>query len=383
MRKGDDEITVLHVGHTFEVQKNDRLKQWKVRFYQEGDETGIIDLMNLVFRGPKHVRANTELWSWKYKTAPRGFLAVVAEDHGKLVGHMGLQLMDVKVGNRIITGSQACDLCVHPDYLRQGMSLAMGKTLVKKAKDERVFLTYGFPADRGPSYYGFIKYGWFDVSKLPVLETYFDTQRAVEGKFERLRGMEPILKRAGECVDWFFSIWRQHAMTSIENIEISQVSRFDRGIDNIWNDVSKGYGIILVRDCRYLNWRYFAKPDADYYTIVAKRDGRIQGYAVVSKSKSGRRDIGYIVDILSVSKEVFFGLVHASSVYLSRQSVDSVRCWMQRDQFGYQALKKSGFTPYLSRAVMRFTARVNSNEFSQTYKEAGEWYVTPGDSDLV
>lgn len=356
------------------------MKQWKVRIYQEGDETGIVDLMNLVFRGTKH---DIRLWSWKYKTATRGFLTVVADDHGKLVGHMGLQLMDVKVGNKIIIGSQACDLCVHPDYLRQGMFLAMGKILMKKAKDEKVFLTYGFPTD--PAYYGHIKYGWFDVSKIPVLVTCFDTHQAVEGELQRLKRMEPILRKTAKCLDWFFSLWRQHAVTSIENIEITQVSCFDRGIDNIWNEVSTGYGIILVRDCRYLNWRYFAKPDSNYYVIVAKRDGKIQGYAVLSKSKSGRRDVGYIVDILSVSKDVFLGLVHASSAYLSRQSVDSVRCWMQRNQSGYQALKKSGFTPYLSQR-MRFIARINSNEFFQTYKEArtlGEWYVTPGDSDWV
>jgi predicted N-acetyltransferase YhbS len=364
------------------------MKQWKVRIYQEGDETGIIDLMNLVFRQTKYDMEYTreramKFWSWKYKTAPRGFLTVVADDHGKIVGHMGLQLMDIKVGNKITTGSQACDLCVHPDYQRQGMSLAIGRALMKKAKDEKVFLTYGFPADRGPSYYGFMQYGWFDVSAIPVLVSYFDTHRAVEGDFERLKRMEPILRKTSKFLDWFFAIWRQHAVTSIENIEMTQVSCFDRGIDRIWNEVSKDYGIILVRDHRYLNWRYFARPDTKYCVIIAKKDGEIQGYAVLSKNRSARRDIGYIVDILSVSKDVFFGIVQASSAYLSRQSVDSVRCWMQPNQSGYRALKKSGFTPYLSQKIMRLTARVNSNEFFQTYKEAGEWYVTPGDSDWV
>jgi hypothetical protein len=171
-------------------------------------------------------------------------------------------------------------------------------------------------------------------------------------------------------------------VASIEDIEISQVSCFDRGIDDIWNKVSTDYGVILVRTYKYLNWRYFAKPDSHYHVIVAKKDCKIQGYAVLSKSKSGSRDIGYIVDILSVSKDVFFCLIRASSAYLNMQGVDSIRCWMQRNQWGYQALKESGFMPYLS-SRMRFTARINSNEFFQEYKEAGKWYVTPGDSDWV
>lgn len=355
------------------------MKQWKVRSYQEGDETAIIDLMNLVFRGTKH---DTRFWSWKYKTAPRGFLSVVADDHGKVVGHMGLQLMDVKVGNRIITGSQACDLCVHPDYLRQGMSLAIGRALMKEAKDEKVFLTYGFPADRGPSYYGFIQYGWFDVSMIPVLMTYFDTHRAFEAGFERLKRMDPILKRTAKYLDRFFSILRQRAVASIDNVRITQVSCFDREIDRIWNEVSTGYGIALVRDHRYLNWRYFARPDAHYFAIVARRDEKVQGYAVLSKRKSGTRNVGYIVDVLSGSKDVLFSLIHASNAYLRRQSVDSIRCWMQRSQSAFQALKRNGFIPRPFQR-MRLTARVNSNEFFQTYKKAGEWYVTPGDSDWI
>ncbi len=359
------------------LRKMINMKQWKVRIYREGDETGIIDLMNLVLRGTKH---DIEFWSWKYKTAPRGFLTVVAEDHGELVGHMGLQLMNIMVGNKIITGSQACDLCVHPDYLRQGMFLAMGKTLMKKAKDEKVFLTYGFPTE--PAYYGHIQYGWFDVSKIPILVTCFDTHQAVAGELRRLKRAEPILRSAAKYLDWLFSIWRQRSASSFENIEMTQVSRFDRGIDEIWKKVSTDYGIIVVRDHRYLNWRYFAKPSAHYYVIVAKMEGKIQGYVVLSKSKSRGRDIGYIADILSVSKGVFFGLVHASIEHLSGQSVDSVRCLMQRNQVWYQALKKSGFTPYLSQRT-RFIARVNSKEFFQTYKEGGEWYVTAGDSDWV
>jgi hypothetical protein len=62
--------------------------------------------------------------------------------------------------------------------------------------------------------------------------------------------------------------------------------------------------------------------------------------------------------------------------------VNSVDCWTQRNQSEYQALKKCEFTPYLFQRG-RFIARVNFNELLQTYKEAGELCVSPGDSDWV
>jgi GNAT superfamily N-acetyltransferase len=353
------------------------MKQWKARIYQEGDETKIIDLMNMVFRQ----KNDLGFWFWKYKTAPRGFLSVVAEDHGKIVGHLGLQLVDVKVGNKIIMGSQACDLCVNPDYRGQGIFVELLKTLMKKAKDEKVFFTHSFSTDE--ACYGYIKYGWFDVSRMPVLVTYYDTYRALEGRLKRLKGSKLVL-RSAKYSDKFFSIRRRNALKAVENTEIAQISCFGRGIDRVWNEVSKRYGIMIVKDCKYLNWRYFAKPNAHYHVIVARIGGDIQGYAVLSKSKSqsGTRDIGYILDILSISKSALFGLVNASNAYLSKQSVDSVRCWTQQNQAEYQVLKKCGFLtiPSLRR---RLIACVNSNELLQTYREAGDWYVDAGDSDWV
>jgi len=353
------------------------MKQWKARIYQEGDETRIVDLMNMVFRHKNDVR----FWSWKYKTAPRGFLSVVAEDHGKIVGHLGFQLLNVKVGNKIIIGSQACDLCVNPDYRGQGIFVELLKILSKKARNEKVFFTHSFPTDE--ACYGYTKYGWFDVSKMSVLATYYDTYRALEDNLKRLKGSKPVL-RSAKYSDKFFSIWRRNALKSVENIEIAQISRFDAEIERVWNEVSKHYGIMAVKDCEYLNWRYFAKPSTHYHVIVARIGGNIQGYAVLSKSKSkdGTRDIGYIVDILSISKSALFGLVNAANAYLSKQSVDSVRCWTQQNQPEYQVLKKCGYLP-CPPLRRRFIASIRSHELLQAYKEAGEWHVNAGDSDWV
>lgn len=200
------------------------VRVWKVRMYQEGDEIGIVSLMNL----EENSEYNLRRWLWKYKHNPYGFLTVVAEHNGRIVGHMGLFLVDVKVGNKIIRGSQACELGVHPDFRHQGMFLAIGKALMKRASDEGVFLTYGFPNE--PAYYGHLKYGWFDVSMIPVLVTYFNTYKGAR---------DPLTKRFLRFVDYFFSRKREHEFPSIENLRIIEASCFDERINEFWNRVSK------------------------------------------------------------------------------------------------------------------------------------------------
>lgn len=350
---------------------------WKVRLYQEGDEIGIVNLLKLVFPESEY---NMRRWLWKYKANPRGFMAVVGEHRGEIVGHMGLVLVDLKVGNGIIRGSQACDLCIHPDFRRQGMFLAIGKTLMMKASEKEVFLTYGFPNE--PAYYGHIKYGWFDVARIPVLVTYFNSYRVLAEKYNPLRTLDPLTKRFSRIVDYFFSKRRKLEFSSIKDLRITEVSRFDERINDFWNRVSKNYSIIVVRNLKYLNWRYFERPDVDYDVLLAEKAGQIEGYLVLSKRKSESQKAGYIVDVLSSSKDVFLNLVHRSIECLGRRSVDSIRCLILGDLVSYEALKQSGLSPYFQRK-QRFIARINSRQFFQPYEKAKEWYVTYGDSDHI
>lgn len=344
--------------------------------YQEGDEIGIVDLMNLEVRVSEY---SLRRWLWRYKNNPYGFLTVVAEHNGQIVGHMGLFLVDIKVGNKIIKGSQASELFVHPDFRRQGMFLAIGKALMKKALDEGVFLTYGFPNE--PAYHGHLKYGWFDVSMIPVLVTYLNTYEAIKLKAAKLR-MAPLTKQFSRFIDYFYSKKREHKFPSTGNVSITEASCFDEYINEFWNRVSKNYVTIVVRDRKYLNWRYFDRPDVKYSVLLAEKAGQIEGFLVMSTQESERRKVGYIIDVLSTSRDVFLNLVHTSIEYLSRQSVDSIKCLMLKNHIWYKALNEHGFTSF-PHPKLRLCARINLPHFFQTYTTAKEWYVTYGDCDFM
>jgi hypothetical protein len=348
------------------------MRAWRVRDYQDGDETDIVNLVNIEGKP----RYDLRQWLWWFKNNPYGFLTCVSEHDGKIVGHMGLSLLDIKVGDQIIRASQASALIVHPDFRHQGMFLAIGKALMKKASEEGVLFTYGFPNE--PAYRGHLKYGWFDVSMIPVLATYFNTYETTT-----MRTLGPLAKTVSSFVDYFFSKKRSRKFLPIENLRISQISRFDESINEFWNRVSKDYGVIVVRNSKYLNWKYFSRPDAHYNVLLAERDGQVEGYLVLYIRELGKKKYGYIIDVLCRSEDVFLNLLHRAFKYFSEKKVGSTKCLMLKNYFTYRTLKDQGFTPFLRRKI-RLCARINSPDLFPFYRaHAKQWYVTYGDCDFI
>jgi len=139
-------------------------RSWTIRPYEKGDETGYLALMKMVF--PKY-ECDLIRWCWEFRDNPFGFLQTFSTSNGKIVGHLGLVGVPIKVGDRILRGSQAVDLAVHPDFRRKGMFLEIGKKLVQCAEDEGIVISYAAPSER--IYRGFLKFGWFYVSEIPLL----------------------------------------------------------------------------------------------------------------------------------------------------------------------------------------------------------------------
>ena len=349
---------------------------WKVRLYKEGDEAGIVRLMNLEPREREYLMAR---WMWRYKNNPYGFITAVGVHDDEIVGHMGLFLMKIKVGDQTIMGSQASELVVHPNFRRQGMFLTIGKTIMKKAFEEKVWLTYGFP--NPPAYRGHLKYGWFDVSMIPVLVTYLNTYEATKNKWTKLKGFDPIMKRFSRFVDYFYSSKRQRKLPAAENVSITEISSFDERINEFWSRMVKNYSIAVVRNCEYLNWRYFQNPEINYKVFLAEKN-QVEGFLVTAIQESKGRKVGYFIDVLSTSMDVFQNLICATIEHLSRQSVDSIKCLMLKNHVWYKTLKEHGFTDF-THPKLRMCARVNSSHFFPPYKMAKEWYVTYGDCDFL
>ena len=361
------------------------IRQWELRFYREGDEKEIVRLLNLALPESNYTLAR---WLWEYKNNPYGFLTIVAEHEGRVVGHMGLFFLELQVGDMVIKGSQACDLAVHPDFRNQGMFLAMGKTLLNEAGEQGVPVTYGFP--NRPAYFGHIKYGWFDAARVPVLRCPYHVYNIFEGecaKHPRLKLLNHIVKNCSKRVDYLASKLRERQPSSISNLVIKEVRMIDPRFDNLWKRMSGNYGVAVVRNRKYLNWRFLEKPDARYRVFAAEKSDDILGYIIVSADVSKYWKVGYIDDVLGENLDVVRNLVALALRFFRERGIDMAECWLLQQTFWYKALIEKGFIPMhiLNPAEKkRFIVRVNSPSFLEVYKGAKKgWYLTYSDSDYA
>jgi GNAT superfamily N-acetyltransferase len=355
--------------------------EWQVRPYQKGDECQIVDMYNLDFKLDSEKRGeetrrqySLDDWLWQFENNPYGFLTIVAEHREKIVGVMSSFYMDMKIGNRTIRSSQASGLFVHPDYRKQGMFLAIGRTMFEIAQKIGIQFSIGFPNE--PAYRGHIQYGWFEASMLPVMSTYFDISKSVKAK-----GI-PLSSIVSRLMNYYYARKRRHKIPQ-KDLEIKEISRFDERVNHFWNRVLNNHSMITVRDSKYLNWRYFDKPNSTYEVYVAENNGQIEGYLVTNKLQNESYSVGWIIDVLCISKGVFLNLVHYAVDHLQKYSMDSIKCLMNNNKSEYKWIQETGFTSY-PRPKLRMIARINSEEVADSFRiYSKDWYVTYGDCDFM
>ena len=366
---------------------------WSVRLYKEGDELGILELMRL-----SGIKRTSERWFWEYKNNPFGHHIGVAEHNGQIVGHMALIPTYMKIGDKTVMGSQAVDLVVHPKFRRQGMFLALGKMLTEEAGKKDMGITYGFP--NAPAHSGHLKYGWFDVCKVRLLIKPINMNKVVNlldqhrmlgflNKYKISRNViKSILQIILPIISFFSRILnRIQDNNYLRNFEIRTTESFDDRIDDFWKKALKNYTIIVARNKKYLNWRYFEKPNEKYTVLLAEENEEILGYIVLKSRSQKNLRLGYVVDVLALSdkKVVVQSLVLKAIEHFRKQNVDAIFCWVLNNNWSahmyYKVLKYNGFIALTSFPLI---ARVNSPRFSkESFEDSTKWYITIGDSDQI
>ncbi|MCJ7431289.1 GNAT family N-acetyltransferase [Candidatus Bathyarchaeota archaeon] len=365
-------------------------RHWAIRPYIEGDETSYIAFMNSVF---PRVKFDLKRWDWEYRDNPFGFIQIFGDSGGRIVGHMGLACVKIKVGECIVRGSQAVDLAVCPDYRGRGMFLEIGEKLMQDAQDEGVVISYGVPNE--PAYRGHLKYGWFYVSEISVLVKVMSKRGFLIFLMEKFTSF--ISRPHSEFISKLIGLIKSSIKTShvkdwknfprAGDFKIHVVTSFDEQIDKFWEVTSEQYHLLVARTSEYLNWRYVMKPHSDYVIQIVKRQDKIEGYVVLSTethgSLGGKR--GYIVDIFAGSEKAIHCLLQSAFNYFVGENVDLVTCWMVRNQLSFDCFSKGGFINDSS-ASQKLICRINTSddEFTKLYRRVEkEWFFTMGDSDAI
>jgi GNAT superfamily N-acetyltransferase len=275
---------------------------WGTRFYEPGDETRIIAMLERAFdvwpRDEINVSHEDHL-RWKLESHPNAaWQCIVAETPERVVGFQGYWLIEVKVDDAVLLARVGVDFAVDPDYQRLGVKVAM-RDRAQVDNPRRVFDVHFEPDSGHPA---------------------FLHMRRKRGKAAQPRLAHRVEARV-------LQIERSARPASGANEwTVREVSSFDERADGLWDAASVPFRAAVVRKAGYLNWRYADERGGRYTVRVAEQDGKLLGY-LVTRISNGR---GFITDMLVLPDrmDVLRSLVAQSLGGLQEQGAREVECWL-------------------------------------------------------
>ena len=254
--------------------------KYDIRPFRPGDEEGILATFNAVFgeNDPAFVPRTRAEWDWAFARNPAGQRIWVAECEGVIAAQCAALPYRVMLDGREASFTHGVDSMVHPEH-RKGL------------RRPGLYVETAYPFFRQFGGYGsdLLHYGW------PV-EPAWRIGRTFLG-YEIVRTQ---LVHALEPGDGPRDVPR-----GVERIE-----RFGPTVEALYRRCSRSWGASVIRDERYLNWRFFERPNARYVGFAVRgSDGSLRGYAVYRRADRPFPGGGLILDWLVPEDELEVGVL--------------------------------------------------------------------------
>lgn len=344
--------------------------------YQRSDRERVFALLREVFPAPYSERLICQ-WDWKYDANPfnrDGEPDIELLTKGEqLVAMYGRIFYPVVVEGEQHWAHHACDLVVHPHYRGRNLSARL------RGHRERVCSDVHFSWQNEASYRVSSREGRGGVPFVSLFKP-LDTAQLVR----HLLGDRRLGRTAAGVIDATRRLVpRIRRRRTLPGVALEQIRSFDERFDRLWQRTCRDYPVMIVRDRRYLEWRFGRRPDAGYNVIAASRASELAGY-MVTRGGSGSGHWGYLVDFLveERSPRLFTLLLDEAVERLRREGAVGISCRIAVPPYR-RLLHRHGFVPLLGapRGYLRATVRL-ANAEARGLTDPGCWFLTMGDGDL-
>jgi len=356
-------------------------RDWRMKQYSPGDREGVHQLRTVVYGET----FSEDDWVWKFERSHlRPARIYLAESEGMIVGLRIFTYREVKVLDEVWPSIVTVDGMVHPDFQRRGIWSSLMREGIERLRAEGIDIALSFPGTHRHTYAGFLKLGWSDVGPVPMLVK----PLRLGGFLSRYVRSQRVQTSANRFSRFLAGTHRSRRSSKIGGLTIERIQSFDGRFDWLWEQVSPQAKASLVRDQKYLNYRYSDRPGEIYAQFAACRGKDLEGYIVVRRSlEMFGLSIGLIMDMGTTGgADVARSLVDEAVRYLDGQEVDAIGCLMVKHSPNYGVLRRAGFFPVPSRFNPRDyhpVVKADPSKFSSsvTMDRTG-WYFTWGDFDV-
>jgi hypothetical protein len=335
------------------------LSRVAVREYRPGDEAAILAVFHKVF--PWATRSIAE-WNWEFRDNPAGlhcFLAALPE--GRVLAQFTGLPRRVKVGAETRIFAEIVDSLTDPDF-RQGLKKPglFGQCVYAYVdhfgRPDRETVMYGLP--NPPAFrIGARLFGYSFLHDVGAL--YRDVRPAA--------GELPPVAALGEG-------------------RIEEVAAVPADLDPLWERTAPEYDVTVVRDRRYLAWRYDEKPGGKYRRY-ALRDaaGRLLAFWVtVDRWIEGelKKNVTAVVEWVVDRRHPFTKAIPEYVPHAAR-AAGADEAWFvfrpQSDEWNH--CSEVGYLP--TAAPFRFVARTYDPAVSPLDRLRDRWFYCLGDFDVA
>ncbi len=346
-----------------------------VRLFQDEDETELLGLLQECF-GASYV---PELWRWKYRAAPGGFLPpALAEEGGRILGHFGLVLLPVDVQGESLLGALPADVAVAPrareHSLDQGGALREMRALAYEQAAGTVDFAFAIPIPR-----------FYAVARRLFRE---QPLRAVPELCGTLTLLPALLQRrvpAARLCAWLGRPLRWHRYRPPRpRGEVSSLSEQDLGeeFDLFWRRCAGGRAVSLRKDSAWLRWRYLQHPLHENRVLVCRQQGELAGFLAFCLHRDGAIRHADILDFeccpetSGAAAALFRAFLRAAR----HGGADAVRTWCDEQHPLRPFLDGLGLRPEGTIRTL-YSPLPRGRAHDETLSRGENWLFAMGDSD--
>ena len=337
----------------------EELSAYRELFLRNGSEKNMDQLMWIHFKNP----------------ASSSKILQTFDKNNELVAIIATINLVFKVGNTTQLACQTIDLLTDSEHYGQGLFKTAGTTLYQKLEEEKYAFTYAFPNDK--SVHGFTnKLDWELLDPMPFI-------------IKPLRSGFFAKKIVGQKLGSLFDIglFRKKTPRLPKNATIKKIERFDDDATLLWNSFSSQIDVAVQRDAKYLNWRYFEKPNEDYKIYGYYDQEVLVGFVVFAIKEKHGGSVGYIMELLYHREEESVGaqLLRLATNKMIDKKTDVCLAWCFKHAPNYRAFKKQRFMTFIEK-LRPITLHIGFRSLSITtplIKKRENWYISYSDSDTV
>ena len=314
-------------------------------------------------------------WEWMYVDSARRLqtqpMVWLAKDQEKIVGHMGVQFMKLKLPNHELLTGWFVDTMVLEDYRTTGLG---AQILLRAEEDMPMALSLGQTAEARKMLESL---GWKKVCPLRIHVFMNNPYRVLRGKFP-----PGIDRLAATYFGWNSS--RKRALQASRNqlIPTRRIERFGETHDALWNRMRQDVSCLAVRDSDFLNWKYLDQPDQTYDCWEVLQNERIIGILVTKTESESKaypyRRLHWVDLVCDLSAKTLDSVIGACIAKSQEQGVDAISIHMTNKRIE-EKLVQHGF---VQRPETRYLYASRGLVESHPNFAHQEWMVTLGDSDI-